>query len=218
MNAGLKLLKLDVPRNWKALANDYLSYRYGWRTLMFDIKDIYDKCQKLQSGIQRVRRKAHGERVFSDTRDWQTEAGDYFEIHHVYDEIKTSLRGNVIADIDIPQFQFNPFQTAWELIPYSFVLDWFVSVGKTIAAASFLTLQSKYTAAYGFRVSIDRTYEYTIECKEDCEGERSQVGTCKAEFEIRTPCSVPLTPHFTLRLNSWKVLDLLGMIVQKFRR
>jgi hypothetical protein len=32
------------------------------------------------------------------------------------------------------RIQVNPFKTAWELIPYSFVVDWFFNVGDTITA------------------------------------------------------------------------------------
>jgi hypothetical protein len=210
--------KLIIPRNWRKLSNEWLGYRYGWRPVIYDIKSIYNACQKLNTGKQRYNKtRSHSWDSFN-TDEWTTEAGDYFEHHNVQDKISVSVRGSVVADIEVPQFQFNPIQTVWEEIPFSFVVDWFLSVGKSIAAASFLTLQAGFSASCGYRVDIERDYAYSITPKDGTSGDRTQSAHCKAFYEVRTPCKVPLTPHLTFHLNSLKVLDLLGMVVQKLRR
>jgi hypothetical protein len=186
---------------------------------MYDIKDIYEAVQKLNTKKQRIMKKARGKRTFDVTNEWTVPISSFIEGHHiVIDHVTWELRGSVVADVEIPDFQFNPFQTAWELIPYSFVLDWFLSVGKSISAASFLTLQSDYQASWGFKVSIERSYRYDSIALENCDADWWQEASCIGSYERRTPCSVPLTPHFTLRLNPYKILDLLGMIIQRSGR
>lgn len=214
-NTAVKILKLDFPKGWKSFSNDWLSYRYGWRTLMYDIKDIYEAVQKLNTDKTRIMKKAHGKHATDSWDEWETDSG-YFGLNHVlHDRVEVSHVGSVVADVEIPTFQFNPFQTAWELIPYSFVLDWFLSVGKSIAAASFLTLQSNHYASWGVKVTVERTYQNTGFNIHDWSGTYETNGWSKAELEVRTPCSVPLLPHFTLRLNPYKILDLIGLIVQR---
>jgi hypothetical protein len=207
------------PKKWKSVANEWLSARYGWRTMLYDIEDL----SKALSHIGKAnKRKRFSERSGTKTST-RNVSEDQVEFAHFYldrvvqDHVTVSLRGSVTADVWIPEFQFNPFVTAWEVIPLSFVLDWFVSVGKSIAAASFLALETAYSASWGFRVEMTRTFQsYIGEVKDTyCGGDMEQQGTSTASLEVRTPCSVPLTPHYFVRMNPAKILDLIGLIAQR---
>jgi len=219
LKAGTALLKLDFPRNWRRLTNAYLSARYGWRTLFFDLEGLNKAIKNLNSGKgkkSRFNKSRSNKTTTINTTDWTSDNGSYRRSHVIVERVSISVKGSVTADIEIPEFQINPFVTAWEVVPLSFVLDWFLSVGKSIAAASFLACNSSYAASTGYRIEVDRSYsETTTWTSSTTFGSRGQDSTSNGYGEFRKPCSVPLTPHFTFRMNPWKVLDLLGLILQR---
>jgi hypothetical protein len=234
VSAAKTMLKLKVPDNywkfikntrrlksWKDMSNEWLSARYGWRTLLYDIEDLNKAIRRINA----ERRTRFSERAGNKTSTTNQET-NLHEYAHFYlreivqDKISVSLRGSVTADAWIPEFQFNPLVTGWELIPLSFVLDWFITVGKAISAVSFLALESQYAASCGYRIEIVRDLETFIEDTKPtfCDGEMQQTGHSEASLEVRTPCSVPALPHLTVKMNTSKVFDLLALIVQRFRR
>lgn len=202
-------------RSVKDVSNEWLQARYGWRTLGYDLMSLNKAIQNLN-----VSKKRYSERKGNTTQQTsietlETPSPPSVDVHSVNLTIVTGVRGSVVADIDVPQFQFNPLQTGWELIPYSFVIDWFVSVGKAISAASFLAYQSKYSASVGQYVKVTKSVVTTLRNNASVQGTRISTGDCEASLEVRTPCSVPLVPHFSLNLNAAKVADLVGLLVQR---
>lgn len=217
-----KLLTLRFPPNWRRLriTSEWLSTRYGWRTLIYDLQDLYKLTQSFQE-----RKSRYSERSGDNFTSIVPETIDTWEngnhwIHNISNTIVVKVRGSVVADVTIPKLQFNPLQTGWELIPFSFVLDWFVSVGKVISALSFLSLKPEYVAAMGCSITVSRTATGSIVEY----GDPKWSGTCfyngssKGELEYRLPCTVPLVPYFNVNLNPWKVFDLIALVIQQSRR
>ena len=63
--------------------------------------------------------------------------------------------GNLSRLID--QTSLNIAQTAWELIPYSFVIDWFANVGDWLLAHTHLTTPGVYSEyCYSIKKEINR--------------------------------------------------------------
>lgn len=205
----------------KDISNDWLESRYGWRLLLRDIDDL----SQLIANFNISNRTRYSERVgnsysYTNLNVNTIEKAHYYLDQVIRDEVNVSLRGSVTADIEVPRLQFNPIVTAYELIPLSFVLDWFYTVGKSLQAASFLAKQSKYSASKGFRLEVRRNFTSEIgETKSTySSGAHSQYGESLVVVEVRQPCPVHLTPHSTLNLNSFKVADLLGLFVQRTPR
>lgn len=230
-NLGKKLLELKLPKGalsgrLQDLSNFWLEARYGWRTLLYDIKNLQE-CIDTYNDKTRAR---NSERIFQKSENTWTEVEEsessyfYFESKRVVKR-STSLTGSVIADITIPKLQANPILTAWEKVPFSFVVDWFLSVGKALAAASFLTFQTDYAASGGFKIELDVHWS-KLPVSFPVVGSVTQVygGTDEQYFDLaiklerRHPCNVPLTPHLTLNLNTLKILDLMGLVIQRLRR
>lgn len=218
MNAAKTLSQLRIPSNWKDLSNEWLSTRYGWRVLLYDI----DVLSQAIASLYGPRRTRHSEKTGITYRSessnvTEQEFTHFWMDHLIQDKIEVSLRGSVVADIDIPPFQFNPFVTAWEIVPLSFVIDWLIGVGKSIAALSFMAFETNYAASYGYQIKITRTTLSSISTPKSgfISGTREQQGLSQATLEIRTPCNVPLSPQLKLNLNPMKILDLLGLIIQR---
>lgn len=204
-----------LPRDWKDLSGRWLAYRYGWRTLVFDLQDLARAISALNEKRTRYSERAGG--TFTDSEEWQYDEEDTYRTrHHAYTaSVEYGLRGSVVADVEIPQFQFNPLMTGWELIPFSFVVDWFISVGKALAAWSFLSLKPKYVASYGIAVTYVRDYNYYTTWNTTAWGTEESSGFSTTEYKRRIPCKIPYLPHFRVRLNPSKILDMLGMIIQR---
>jgi hypothetical protein len=135
--------------------------------------------------------------------------------------ISVSLRGSVVADIEVPAFQFNPLQAAWEIIPLSFVVDWFVNVGKTLNALSFSNLVKGYAASTGVKVHVERSYVTNIVSLASpyISGGYEQTASSEADYEMRQPRRLQLTvPQFMTRMNGFKALDLVLLVMQRFRK
>jgi hypothetical protein len=132
------------------------------------------------------------------------------------DEILVELRGSVVADVEVPAFQFNPLQTAWEVIPLSFVIDWLVGIGRMLATWSFLSLRPNYVAAGGYRLTVKRDYSNDItQWLNGWSGSNAMQASSTSVVEVRTPCQVPMTPHFQVRLNVAKIIDLVSLLIQR---
>lgn len=224
VDAAKKLLRLstNLPKFWKKISStgEWLSYRYGWRTLMYDILDINEVITTWDEQRSRFSDKAGTVWSQSVTNVRTVEYAHYYVDIQVVDKASIALRGSVTADVQIPKILANPVATAWELIPFSFVLDWFVSVGTALEAASFEVLQSQYASSWGYHIEMDRNLLAEIgEVKATFQsGNHDQAGSSKASLKVRVPCGVPKVPHLTLKMDSLKVIDLVALILQRFRR
>jgi hypothetical protein len=208
---------------WKSF-DDYLQARYGWRVLLYDMQDLY----RLVKTFDEEKRTRVKDRSIA-TRDIETEVVNISTGGHVLTKTHTSTyaiscRGGLICDFMPAKISINPFITAWELIPYSFVIDWFVGVGRALAALSLTAISQKTAAYHGFRIDVgklttvspsagDSTWQNGFHSNFD-----SVVVTEKWTHIQRQPSSIPLLPRLDVRLDFLKVLDLVALVIQSARR
>lgn len=137
-------------------ANSWLEYSYGWKPLL---SDIYAQAQNLAEVLTQHHYEIHERRGSAKTR-------------RVYDEtIGTGLpiwmnKKTVIVEskvVYIVRYRIpdggssvantfglvNPLEVAWELIPFSFVADWFIPIGNFLAG---LTAYNGLEFSSGVRV------------------------------------------------------------------
>lgn len=196
-------------------AKKWLEYRYGWRTLVYDIKDLTKALNNIDS-----RRERYSERVgytltgssnvTSEVNLTSARSGESITTEKSW---QVSVRGSVVADIKAPTFALNPVTTAWELTPYSFVVDWFVDVGQFLESMSFLALATNYTAASGLHMSL-RKKQYVNEgslatgftaCTLESESD------CTVDWTVRSPMSLSKIPQVKVNLDVSKLIDLVAL-------
>lgn len=201
------------------LGNQNLETRYGWRTLVYDIVGFQETLEEFEEKRTRYVKKSgltNREDIVEDPQI--VLAGPATFTINRYSRVEVSVRGTVIADILPEKFRFNLATTGWELITLSFVVDWFLTVGKAIDATNFVIASQNYTAAHGSRIEIFNWCEVTdVIPNPGFDATFEYGGWCREVRTVRTPCSVPLIPQITVKLDAFKVFDLIALTVQRLK-
>lgn len=170
----------------KAAADTWLEYRYGWKPLLLDCDAIIDLAvQKRSRDWRALVVRSSESQSFSQTVDFSN-----LTFSSVWKASGTLQRERVVkahAGIMFRSVETTDFMsetnrilgtrprdlavTAWEIIPYSFVVDWFVNVGTWIEAVvpnpdvevitSWLTTVNKVTDKFGATLTVTRSYPPT---------------------------------------------------------
>lgn len=134
-----------LKRGSKELADRWLEYSYGWVPLVSDIYSAVE-LRSLQppSGIIKAKRAKYTTKTYHGVPK-----GSPYDIMESWStEVRTrgctcTIRARVT--LDNPNLTFatslgltNPALLAWELLPYSFVVDWFLPVGNWLEAQTAL--------------------------------------------------------------------------------
>lgn len=157
------------PRTFKSSKNDwasrYLEFHFGWSPM---IGDIYDSIEVLQNPIKDVDVSASAK---SSWRSYQWSTGtpgsdqNFWKVDGIF-----LVRHGLQVSVSNPNLWLanqlgliNPLQIAWEVVPFSFVVDWFVNVEQFLGLGTdFLGLVTKngYTTK-AWRGPTDQTYVHT---------------------------------------------------------
>jgi hypothetical protein len=139
----LNLRRPDVHKNW-------LSYRYGWIPLMSDVKGQAELfAQQIGLGGRplsyKVSHKSVAGNDYDNSRYYVPWGGGDPQLLTETLKFDQDLRLKVWVELESPHLATlqqtgltNPALTVWELVPYSFVVDWFISVGDYLQALTAL--------------------------------------------------------------------------------
>ncbi len=129
---GSRKPKWDLLNNArKDVAGNWLALQYGWMPILQDVRGAAEfLAHHLNFPLQevvRVRRRVPGNLTIKP-------AGSYLaqKAYNVaYGQIKATLKEkNVASMVGLT----DPLSVGWELLPYSFVVDWFIPIGSYLQA------------------------------------------------------------------------------------
>lgn len=129
----------NLPRKWWCnIPSLWLELQYGWKPLMSDIVGVINWASSLDQlptvSAHATKRDSSG---FSSVAEWESGIGGSFIVppsfkYHREDRCTTYLYYELVsADLrSADQLGvLNPAELVWELLPYSFVVDWALPVG-----------------------------------------------------------------------------------------
>lgn len=207
-----KRLKGFGKDTYQDFNNLWLEGRYGWRTLAYDVRDlneaIRDYDEKRRIWTERSGYSYSDVDNSSGTTSWNAVNLQWTQ----EDRTEHSVRGAVAADFKPARVTLDPVNTAWELVPYSFVVDWVINVGETLASTKLLMLANDVTASVGVKSVSTRTVTTVAEPKGTSEVTYNETYTCTNTLVRRYPTSISMRPSITGRLiDSKLVLDLIAL-------
>jgi hypothetical protein len=154
-------IPIGSPSKTKSLANNWLQMQYGWKPLLMDIDGSMRALANYMVQSPQVRTVRGSATKKTILRGQPTQAGVALSDLGVYEICtSTTVKFGVSYGIDAPLTTFlsqtgftNPINLVWEILPYSFVVDWFLPIGPYLE-----TLSAWHGTAFvgGFKNSFTR--------------------------------------------------------------
>jgi hypothetical protein len=204
----------------KAAASSWLEFRYGWRILGYDIQNANDFYNTPIRGNILTGRA--GDSVRERTNFVSSVSTNYYANYDWCSQVDRdlSIRANAAVKYDLESINAltSPFTTAWETIPYSFVADWFVSVGDAISAWDVLRRSIEHNASISYKMNESGSAQVknvtlgvgTYANDPYCTGNASHT----SEFKYREPRSFDAgLPEWRVRLTSGRILDAAALLI-----
>lgn len=138
-----KRLMKDADRAVRKLGSRWMEYRYALMPIIYSYRDIADTWDKRHSKYHTTRSQEYIP-ISVEPDEYE---GDEYLVFSSSGSIQVRSTSKALYDLGSLQrltslIGFNPFRTAWELIPMSFVIDWFINVGDSISALTGLDYSS----------------------------------------------------------------------------
>jgi hypothetical protein len=218
----LRYLKREI--HYAELAKRYLEARYAVRPLMYDTKQTleaifapvvakYQTYRKFRS----AQASLSGSCTIFDNFPYWRAYGSYRSERTVRLRVGVFATTTSFANSNFSIWGIGDiFQSTWELVPFSFIIDWFLNVGKIIGSwapkVGLKPLASWYT--------VEDTVRHTMTAETgesflgasyphihyaSLTGEYSRV--IRRNYRVPNP-DRPILPSILLRMDGWKTLDL----------
>jgi hypothetical protein len=208
-------------------ANAWLEYRYGIRPIFYEVKNAIEAFSTYGDKPRASYRSfVESEDSTSDTANatnWSTADRTIARSASRHVKVNAGVLVDVLMDSIGVETAFGlnkPFETAWELVPFSFVIDWFFNVGDTLAS---------WTPEAGFRVlgswvTVDdivvraNTLASVTPKRSDWSQTINAGPFTRSEYKRTvTRYAHPdrsLVPSLNVRLNASKLVDILALLRQ----
>lgn len=204
----------------KLFSSKWLEYRYGWLPLLYSAEDL---VRSLESELQKDDIVSGKSRVVTDLSDTEVKS-QYFPSTGTLSQTHTltgtrTYRGAAYSTIGSPELAksgLDPLVTGWELIPFSFVVDWFVQVGTWLKAVS------PFAGAQELGSMASVKDEYVLEQFDNwafnAPGHTGSFTGRSTKLEVeryhRFARSGGSLPSWNPRLTKVRIVDLLALVYQ----
>lgn len=210
------------PPDRNTFANLWLEYSYGWRPLLNDVYGAAELLAQTHTKTRPTKVSGHATDVYPYSKQ-TTLYGVTARLDGVMSKMARCQLYFDVASYEADMLKStgisNPALLAWELLPYSFVVDWFLPVGNylnNVNAASGLRFLkgalSVKTTWRGTSKHMGNIHNYAIsgfDCIEE--------GAILDRFALTSFPSAQL-PSFRYGLNTSQALSGIALLSQLFRR
>lgn len=226
-------------RKAHGLSDFYLEILYGWRPLVSDLETIYKQLKAILLKQTRLPPLLRGQsdkteaaslEVVQTKGSWDGWSGESIDlILTTSGEVGSSWQALAYGRNKWPDkmFALNPFSTAWDLVPFSFVVDWVFNL-----SAMFKAFQASYGVTIlggciGQRLDVSMTSTLTFKRVGACDnrpeglrltgvsggGEARRVST----LLVRTPCQPKARLPSSVKIQALlsHLPETLALLIQK---
>lgn len=237
---GLRRTPKHVSAN-RSFASNWLEYRYGWRLIVMDVDGaVKHLAQSMidRPPILRVKSNVTNSRPGSVLEGWTgwrfAALGDescYRKVSYfinsgasiTYKYRITNLRLSNLNQLGL----INPASLAWELIPFSFVVDWFLNVGdvlKSLSAFSGKTLVDGTQCVWKETIAIcevtgarAKKSNYPLVYSYGTGGNLTTKWVGRAFSRTRLTNFAGVMPRADINLNVNRIVDAMSLVKQRWR-
>lgn len=227
---------------FKELADRWMEMRYAIRPMLYDVAGVMSALQKAgnDTNTRQTFRGHKSDYVYDHSQSEEVKLltfsyGGSWDIYGSINKTATysvDCRAGVLAAIQtlskLPYWGvYHPVEAMWELVPYSFVIDWVLNVGDVLSAwtpeVGLKTLASWYvlTQQHVESVQLFDTHLEATTVPYPVTGYHFSITGCSytdvstVKNRIIDP-SRPILPSVALRLDGFKLIDLVVMAKNLF--
>lgn len=237
---ALKILKYVKSVNLKALAGElkpkevasrWMEARYALRPLVFDVAQTLQAFTD-NATMKRITARGYRSEWASSSDTVLIHGSSDFDIYATRSVVQSvEARAGVLSCVDtLTKMNIwgvdQVMSSAWELVSMSFVVDWFINIGKLVAAweptVGLKTLAS-WVTTHDVVVQTTEVTQCVAKWPTSNIHTKRFTHTCKAVkttgTKIRTANpAVPVFPRFDVKLDGYKLIDLGVMLSNCFKR
>lgn len=214
----------------------WLEARYGWRTLYYDIEDIENAVNKLKEGLKDQTRayakdsssvsyeKSNtGFTALTSPTSSPTTNNRSKLTYRAVNVYSIERRAGAIVDLLLDEIGFvDPLVTTWEVIPFSFIVDWFTNIGELVSTFSPFANGELLGTWTSERVRVERTVTttavpFSTSSIYSVSGAVSGIAHTSWKTYVRDEVtSPPFALSFRLNLDIAKLVDLAALAALRY--
>lgn len=200
----------------RAFASAWLQYRYGWMPVLYSLSDALKALGLSEHHWEEGR----AQQDISDTAtnyqyEYTDDADRIFTETLVYTQ---SIRGWAASELKFQNaFGFDPLRTGYELLTFSFVLDWLIQVGTYLEAISPFAAGTTLGSCYSIKTEAEWNIRYSYQGKTSGGLYRNRswdiLLTTYKLVSYERFARAPSLPGWNPRINLPRIADALALIL-----
>jgi len=194
----------STQRAFRQIGNAWLTFRYGVMPLVWsyrDIQKLWTRMEITRDGSTIVVNPTLNQNVNFPTSYIRLDVGGSVRVSATVISKFQSVLTSQLAHTG-----FNPLSTAWELMPYSFVVDWFINIGDWIAMSFSADLASRTASCVAIRTQVKEIYTLHVSVNESFQPDNW------GRFYGDDPCWVGEPAKFTTITNQRETVGALRVV------
>lgn len=205
---GLLGINKNTVLNGKFAADKWLETQYAWKPLL---SDIYDTSKVLSEGVKRNSQVVSAVRTIQDGAAYKSGAARGtvsvgYRCKLYYKVSNSSI--DALSRLGL----INPLEVAWELVPFSFVIDWFIPVGTLLEAYSSTMGMTFIDGHISTKATADARYEVNATNGYYLDGGRFTFVWTYFGFQRVTVSSAAPLPYFKSPFSSNHLASAFALI------
>jgi hypothetical protein len=223
--AAKKAMKLSVSEVYRIFtevtSEQWLKYRYGIMPIVYSLEAALLSQKRQKGGLIRDRAVRTESLNLSETLQWDPTTSETRSTTQTVTGSRI-YRATAYGRVDVQGLgSFDPIVSGYEILKWSFILDWLIDVGSYLQAISPFAHVTTKAVCVSVKTIVERRQSLSIEWHNVSPSNRhwgtfgpsQTIETVEEYVRWASDTSVPW-PHWNLRLNFPRIGDLVAIALQ----